>query len=217
MTAFDAWWLPDGETHLQGWMAQVNRRVNGRLTYQYEKYETALGFCQQRRGAIDVGAHVGLWSYWLAEDFQRVYAFEPHDGYRECWAKNVQTTTAKLFPVALGDVFGRVGLETPSLECSGGTHTVPGGDVPQLTLDAFHLSQIDFLKMDCEGYEANVVTGGIATLLANRPVIIVEQANGGWPRYGHQGDAAVRSLVALGAVVRANLDWDFVLTFPEEQ
>jgi len=51
MIRFGPWHLPDGETHLQEWMTTVNRDVEGRLTYQYNKYDAALRYC--RRGAGD--------------------------------------------------------------------------------------------------------------------------------------------------------------------
>ena len=56
MYRFDAWWLPDGDTHLPWVMRRVERRVKGRLTYQYHKYEGALPWCRGRRTAVDVGA-----------------------------------------------------------------------------------------------------------------------------------------------------------------
>ncbi len=62
MQKYDEWMFPDGEEHLQKWMTQVGRRIDGRLTYQYGKYEEALKYVPVKNIAIDVGAHVGLLS-----------------------------------------------------------------------------------------------------------------------------------------------------------
>ena len=40
--------------------------------------------------ALDVGAHVGIWSRRLAEKFKTVVAFEPVPKHIECWKKNME-------------------------------------------------------------------------------------------------------------------------------
>ena len=44
-----------------------------------------------------------------------------------------------------------------------------------ITLDSLNFSEVDFIKLDVEGYELDVIKGGINTLRDNDPVIIVEQ------------------------------------------
>ena len=39
--------------------------------------------------ALDIGAHVGIWSMRLAEKFKRVHAFEPVPKHIECWKQNM--------------------------------------------------------------------------------------------------------------------------------
>ena len=79
---------------------------------------------------------------------------------------------------------------------TGSTHVARGatGDIPMLPLDDFALTDVDFVKIDVEGYELEVVKGGYNTLKNNDPVIIVEQK----PRYAipEQGShAAVKFLL----------------------
>jgi len=133
MFRFDQWWMPDGETHLVELMGKTQRRVDGRLTYQHHKYARALGFCRQFRAAVDVGAHVGLWSYWMAEWFRVLHAFEPSERHRECWVRNVTTPTAHLYPYALGASAQQVGLCVATAS-SGNTRIAAGDTVPMRTL-----------------------------------------------------------------------------------
>jgi hypothetical protein len=42
-------------------------------------------------------------------------------------------------------------------------------------LDDLNLSKFDYVKLDCEGYEFNIVRGGENCLKEYRPVIVVEQ------------------------------------------
>jgi FkbM family methyltransferase len=204
MMKFDAWYLPDGEVHLPEWMRKVNRRVDGRLSYQFHKYEAVLPKIVQRRVAIDVGAHVGLWSYFLARDFARVEAFEPMPEHVDCWRANmVLRHNASLHRIALGADEREVRLRTRTAGSSGDTAIEPEGasvSAHQVTLDSFGFDDVDLIKVDCEGYELFVLQGGEATILRNRPVIIVEQKphTGGAKRYGISDVAAVDYLRSIG-------------------
>ena len=215
MINFAGWWLPDGEVHLPEWMMTVGRKVDGRLTYQYHKYETALAFCQQRRLAVDIGAHVGLWSYWMARDFASVMAFEPHPDHRSCWRLNMEDkTNAELFPYALGPDMATVALTTgPS--SSGDTYVdrnVVGGDIPQWPLDRFDMQGLDFLKIDAEGYEVFILQGAKQTLERHRPVIIVEQKPEHGKKYGISDTAGAALLAEWGYRQRKVINGDFILT-----
>ena len=42
------------------------------------------------------------------------------------------------------------------------------------TLDSFNLSGIDFIKIDVEGYELHVLSGGRETIAKNKPKLYIE-------------------------------------------
>lgn len=211
--AFDQWVLPPGEQHLQQWMSTMSRMVDGRLTYQYHKYEAAIPLCRRRSVAVDVGAHVGLWTYWMARDFGHVIAFEPHPTHRLCFHQNMlDRMNVSLYPYALGAEERRVSLETGA-SSSGDTRVVPGEEVQMTTLDSFELPILDFLKIDCEGYELRVLEGAIQTLRRCRPVVVVEQKPGHGERYGYEDRAAVAFLEAIGATHRTTISGDEIMTF----
>lgn len=217
MIKFDEWWFPDGERHIPTWMSSMNHHVDGRLTYQYHKYEIVLGNCQQWRRAVDVGAHVGLWSYWMARDFRQLDAFEPVSINRDCWDRNVPAGTgAHLHPCALGACAGEVGMQL-SHKSTSWSHVVVADDVrppiEQRTLDSFGFDDVDLIKVDCEGYEVFVLEGARATLLRSKPAVIVEQKPGYATRYGRGEADAVALLQSLGAHVLLNLGGDYICRF----
>lgn len=225
------WWLPEGEKHLQEWMRKVNDRRGGRLLYQGRKYRMALQFVKQRRVAVDVGAHVGLFSWQMAQDFAQVHAFEPMSEHRECWVANMGTGVerATLYPFALGEAPGMVRVVTRTPGSSGDTGIDPDaersslraavGDVGEecelRTLDSFELQHVDFLKADCEGFELFVMRGAIETLKRCKPCIMVEQKpeTGGAQRYGVGVIDAVKFLESLGAKRRGGLQGDYFLSW----
>src|SRR5205814_1242528 len=102
------------------------------------------------------------------------HAFEPINEHRECFEKNVPMPRS-LHAVALGVTSGWVNMETAP-GSSGSTHVVSGrGETEMRTLDSFELNFVDFIKIDCEGYEPQVLQGAKATLERCRPCVIVEQ------------------------------------------
>lgn len=213
MVRFDAWFMPDGECHMPSVMTQVNRRVKGRLTYQYHKYEGGLAWCRRRRTAVDVGAHVGLWSYWMGRDFDRLVAFEPNAESRACWVAN--HARGDLQPCALGASQMRVGLTVPVTSSGNASIVADGTTVEMRTLDSFGIGQVDFLKIDCEGFESFVLEGAHRTIAACRPVVIVEQKPGCGARYGRSDHAGVAFLEGMGAIVRWSQGGDYCMSFPE--
>lgn len=219
MKKFDAWWMPDDEEHLLHNMQTVNRRVQDRLTYQYSKYADALGHTPQRRTVIDVGGHIGLWSYFMAQDFKTLHAFEPMERHRECWIKNVGGfANATVYPFALGAVEGSVELETRTANSSGDTQVMntgaPGAlSIPQKTLDSFQFQDVDLIKIDCEGYEEFVLRGAVETLERCKPCVIVEQKPGHGKKYGFAQGSAIQFLESMGAKVRTEISGDYILTW----
>ena len=46
------------------------------------------------------------------------------------------------------------------------------------TLDQFNLQDVDYIKIDVDGYEKKVVQGAIKTIKKYSPLLIFEQENG---------------------------------------
>ncbi len=122
-------WMPKTETHLVDMMIRNpkhNRVVDGKATYQYHKLEAALRNVKRRRIALDIGGHVGLWSMWLAREFEHVHAFEPVPEHAALFELNVDMAKATLHRVALGEQAGTVDIEIPA-ETTGNAHVAIGG------------------------------------------------------------------------------------------
>jgi len=81
-------------------------------------------------------------------------------------------------------------------------------------LDWFDLHDVDFLKIDTEGYERFVIEGGLETIRRERPAVIVEQKPGLAQRFGLPETGAVRRLQKEGATLHWEQAGDYFLTFP---
>jgi hypothetical protein len=105
------WVLPAGEAHLDTCLPAAPV-LGGRSVYQFHQIREALLRAPSRKVAVDVGGHVGFWSYCLARGFQHVHAFEPSAPLIECFRRNATQPNVYLHEVALGEVPGRV--DSPS-------------------------------------------------------------------------------------------------------
>lgn len=215
MKQFQGIWFPDHETHLQQWMQNAGEIVDGKGTYQIKKLRTAVGLCKQRRTAVDIGGHVGLWSMQLMKMFREVHAFEPVAAHRECFEKNVLHADASdvhlyLHAVALGEKEGSVSIHTTTTS-SGDSWVKGDGDIPMITLDSLALDEVDFMKLDCEGYELFALRGGVETIKRCKPVIIVEQKPGRAQKFGLPETGAVTFLQGLGYKLVKEMSGDYLM------
>jgi FkbM family methyltransferase len=209
------WYWPDDERHLLDWMSTAKPPVlNGRLAYQGTKQQAALKHCKQFRTAVDVGAHIGLWSFNLAHAFAHVHAFEPVSLHRACFALNTSgLTNITMHECALGALPGRVSIRSAP-GSSGDSSVAPGDDIVMRRLDDFDLQDVDLIKVDCEGFEENVLVGGCDTLLKWRPTVIVEQKRDMASRFGLKPQGAVTMLKGMGWKVAQELSGDYVMVYP---
>jgi FkbM family methyltransferase len=204
-------WLPDGEKHFPDWMTRNGEIVNGRGTYQIKKFREAMRHVNEWSAAVDVGAHVGFWTMQMAARFGTVHAFEPVPQFAECWRANVADKNALLYNCALGASHGMVAMRVDPAD-SGGTHVTEGSTTRILPLDDYLLSGVGFIKIDCEGFELEVLKGAADTLSRCRPCVIVEQKpHKLLPNFGIKGAPAVDFLLALGYRVAAHISGDYVM------
>ena len=134
--------------------------------------------------AVDVGASMGQWTLPLAKRFDFVLAFEPAKDLADKLARRLQSSQVRVMPFALWnratwhtlitypdlrvsrlvehDLLFSIGLGTGRRE------------VQCLPLDFFSLSDLDFMKVDVEGAEGEVLEGAYQTLKRCHPVILVE-------------------------------------------
>ena len=142
--------------------------------YQNLELQTAISYCAKLRIAIDVGAHVGITSYRLAQSFEHVHAFEVNTKLLPCIhhnlnMKNIHNVTTH--PIGLGDEAKDVDIKTTNK--SFGTHIDPDkqkGKYKINTLDSFDMQFVDFIKIDAEGYEPLVARGALKTIEKHRVV-----------------------------------------------
>lgn len=146
-------------------------------------------FVNSDKNIIDIGAHIGWYTVDMAQNCNHVYSFE-------CSPKSFNYLCAN---IALNSVDYKVTKYNCALSNNEGTakyyirdpgdgggngispfefdniNKTPYVDVPIKTLDSFELKNINFIKIDVEGHEKEVLQGAVQTIINNNyPKILFE-------------------------------------------
>lgn len=206
------WWFPDQDTHFAG-MLHKNIKKGGGPVYQEPVRKQSIELTPHKGLALDIGANVGLWSRDLAQSFQRVIAVEPVADFRLCLLKNVNALNFEVLACALGDQETQINMIiTP--DNTGHSHvdtaTIGTGTIPMHKLDNLNLPKIDYIKIDCEGYENTILRGAKETILRDRPIMVVEHKK--HKDVGHADvDQALNTLISWGAKILTNVKNDYIV------
>ena len=225
-------WLPNSDTHFAEHL-EKGPLYRGAGTYQLKKILLAMQVVKSHMPAqgvaIDIGAHVGLWSRYLVDHFKTVIAFEPVPAHIECFKANLAKelradpdSRVILYQHALGSEHGHITIETTP-DNSGNAHvSAPGSkpnghgvQVPLYKLDEHILAghSVSFIKIDVEGFELEVLKGGEQTIKREKPVMVIEQKPGHGKRYGFGDTAAVELMKQWGASVAWQKAGDYCMVW----
>jgi len=215
----EEWITLPGDKALRSALAKADSVDNPTvLDYQKNKLNTALSYVKEFNTAIDAGANYGIMSYNLSNKFLKVYAFEVETSVRECLQKNVEKFNLKNVLVCecgLSDKEESVALNY--LKNTFGTYVdrTKSGNFVCKPLDSFNLSDVSFIKMDCEGYEPFILAGAEITIKKYRPVIFMEEKNYSKRYYGTEGNLAVELLLSWGYKMAQQWPKDCVMIYGE--
>jgi len=136
---------------------------------QQAQRDAALAYVKQWRVCLDIGSHVGEWTRPLAKRFTSVICFEPNPNFRECFNRNITETNVVSWPYGLSDREHQAQQDFNSTVLKQGE-----GDIQCRTLDSFGLTNVDFVKIDVDGFEVPLLEGARDTLTRNTAVINIE-------------------------------------------
>ena len=165
------WYLPDSDTHFEHYIKDGG--------YQTVHRDTILKYVKENRpnlkNCIDVGSHIGFWSKDFTNLFTHTFAFDPIPQVRECYIKNITNSNYTLYPYGLGKENKKIRVLYYPKE-TGNTHASDKGnlEIEIKTIDTFNLPNIDYIKIDAEGYEIEVVEGAKKLIEECKPFIHIE-------------------------------------------
>lgn len=179
--------------------------VNAWIASVAEKYIGGTGY-QPREGdvIVDIGAGIGEFALWCSEAGAQVVAFEPDPLAYACLERNVASAaTVQIVSCALWKeradlrLHGSVDTTASSL-IEDGKSTSRYADVEAWPLDQLdflvRLPVIDFMKVDGEGVEPEILTGAVRTLRRTRVVAVDVSAVDKRPRLRARVEAILDSM-----------------------
>jgi FkbM family methyltransferase len=140
--------------------------------------------------AADIGANEGVYAFALSELGATVHAFEANPTFA-AFAKHNLGSRATVHEIALSNEAGRASFYVPLAEDGSELHlagnlknshsqferqTVINVDVR--TLDSYALTNVQFIKVDVEGSELEVLQGARETIMRDHPALLLELLSG---------------------------------------
>ena len=201
-------WIPSTDTYFRRLLESSGDK------FDYGHLEKSVAYCKSRRVAVDGGAHVGTWSKHLSTMFDVVVAFEPSRDNYSCLLRNISDANIdNVITVnsALGESSYRATVKQ-DFENSGATYLDRAvGDAFVTSLDEYKIIDLDYLKLDIEGFEPFALSGAEHVIKRFRPVILIEQKQE-TARYGLSYLMAGSLLESWGFRLVARYNKDYVYT-----
>lgn len=204
---FGAWWLAERS-------ALDEKLMHG--TFEEVELRFVASYLERGMTVLDIGAHHGLYTLLAAEKAGkegRVVAFEPSEREGQRLEKHLRLNRCKnvcVLPYALGaergerDFFLAEGpqdfcnsLRPPDVADAVGQTQVQMRQLDQV-LDELGMPRIDFVKLDVEGGELDVLAGAERLLQRRpRPVMLVEVEDRRTRPWGYRAKEIVEKLGTL--------------------
>ena len=178
---------------------------------QKQQRDNGLRYVSQWRNAVDIGAHVGEWTRSLSRKFDHVICFEPNPNFRECFNRNIKENNVTLHPYGLSSHSHNAtqGVNATHLNDVLGDTEPNDGDIECRTLDSFNLTDVDYVKIDVDGFEIPLLEGARNTLKTNSPTVNIEMKRRKRPLIVHK---AKEILTGLGYTYQSRVNSDEIWT-----
>jgi FkbM family methyltransferase len=212
----DVWVSVDGQSML---IPSPRRSVVSRMVYLFGVWEEPVTQILRKEiypgmTALDIGAHIGYFTLILAKRVGkdgRVFSFEPNPEVQGYLRENVLHnghSHVTICPMALFHEEGFGVMEERDFSnawlarrCTDSTDAVPVA-VYDRAAESLGIHRVDFVKMDVEGAELNILLGMRELLERDRPSLIIEIHPRGLERFGHSESEMRAYVESSGYAIR---------------
>lgn len=164
---------------------------------------------------LDIGANIGSWTLIFGKIARagKVYAFEPANTFvrlQKNLSLNPGLTHIEAFNIALGNENGLVEIDPDYGETNNdgmnrmilGEQQTSMANIPMTTLDAWSskqdLKKLDWIKMDTEGMEYQIILGGKNVISRFKPKMMLEVNEALLNYYGNSVKQLNELLISMG-------------------
>tara|TARA_B100002019_G_C21084925_1_gene505655 strand:- start:73 stop:714 length:642 start_codon:yes stop_codon:yes gene_type:complete len=187
-------WVPSNDAQIQEWRDQGYPFMQERCLNSLTKW------CELQnkkfKCVLDIGAWCGTWSMAMQKFAKNIKCFEPNKTHFECLTRNVAPYNhVNCYNQAIGNQNGYIKLSQET--ATQNTRVLQEkGDVPIYSLDKLAIPDVDFIKIDVEGFEMEVLQGASETL--NNISYLMIELNNNSKKYGSNNIEIEKHLNNLG-------------------
>lgn len=128
-----------------------------------------------KRNAVDIGCRDGEYTRYLQYEFAHVFCFDYRK--RRNFSVNVDLSNVTHFHCGLA--------ESNTTEKVSGGSNMKSQQIPQerwyeyqlYSLDSFNINDVDYIKIDVDGFEKRILQGAKNTIDRYKPIIVLEQTD----------------------------------------
>jgi FkbM family methyltransferase len=159
--------------------------MHGELDYERIVLKNEIPSCNF---AIDIGANIGIYSYYFSKFCKRIESFEPVYFFTNDLREYIKNNkNINLHSTGLSNQNGNFEIYTPlikggkrldvgltSLSKPTDTKNFITTKIDLKKLDDYNFSGVELIKIDVEGHEYEVIDGAQKTILKCKPIILIE-------------------------------------------
>ncbi|MGR3810618.1 FkbM family methyltransferase [Jiulongibacter sp. NS-SX5] len=171
--------IQDGPLKGKKWiLTSGSKFIKG--TFENYKAQAFLQHFKQDYVFFDIGAHFGYFSLMANSRSKNIFSFEPRPANRRFFERHMALNKAEgvqLFPYAIGDKSGTVRFNTQTGSATGHVSSDGNLEVEMISIDEWvklnKLPKPDFIKIDVEGGELEVIKGCTDTIMGYKPKLLI--------------------------------------------
>lgn len=172
----------ENDTHISRWVEQHKSLIHNKSLE--EQLRGRIKACDY---VLEIGAFIGDNTAILEKLAENVISYEPNPMAYECLEYNFKDSSkVKTINKGFGKEIGTAKINLN--ENVGASFLEPDGDIEIITIDSLgyklYEDRLDWIIMDCEGMELDILEGGIKTILKYKPTMLIEVNRGALERYG---------------------------------
>ena len=187
-------WVPSNDAQIEQW------REKGHPYMQDTCLDKLIEWCKKNdkkfNHIVDIGAWCGTWTLSMQQYAKNIHCYEPNNLHYGCLARNITPCShVESYNQAVGNEDGFVKL-TEESATQNTRVLLEKGETKINKLDSLGYKDVDFIKIDVEGLEMEVLKGA-ERMLENVEYLMIE-LNGNSERYGSSKKDIKEHLKSLG-------------------
>ena len=176
----------EGLTIRNGWVVpEIDNQCLPSVLNEIPKFEVVMKYVTNNGVCIQAGGNIGVFPHLLSKEFEWFYSYEPDLANFRAMKLNTIGDNVTCFFSAIGEKESK-GIMRVIDPTNIGAHRIEFNDgvIPVETIDSKLYSEVGLIWLDIEGAELLALKGGIETIKAWKPVIVLEMAGHSERFYG---------------------------------